>query len=44
MLSEVQIKQYRDNGFVTPIDIFDKDEIFAIRAELEGAETTWREE
>ena len=34
-LSANQLKQYKDEGFVSPIDIFSKDRANSIRKEIE---------
>lgn len=43
MLSPEQIKQYQQDGWVSPIDIYDQGEIQALREELEEAEQAWPE-
>ena len=42
-LSSNQLKQYQDDGFVSPINIFSKDEVKKIRNEIEIIEkgNTW---
>ena len=34
-LSSNQLKQYNDQGYVTPIDVMSKDDAFKIRKEIE---------
>ena len=38
-LSSNQLKQYEDNGFISPIDIFSKEKAKEIRDEIEKIET-----
>jgi len=38
LLSEAQIAQYRDEGYLAPIHIMDEDEAMRLRAELEAVE------
>ena len=38
-LSSNQLKQYKDEGFVSPINIFSKDKVKQIRNEIELIET-----
>ena len=41
MLNADQVRQYERDGWVSPVDIYDADEIATIRTELEDAEKTW---
>ena len=41
MLNDHQVRQYNENGWVSPIDIYDAGEIADIRSELEAAEKQW---
>ena len=41
MLNDHQVRQYQQNGWVSPIDIYDAGEIADIRGELEKAENNW---
>jgi len=40
-LKSEQIKQYKDNGYVAPIDVLSKDEALEIRNEIENIEKNW---
>ena len=41
MLNNDQVAHYQNQGWVSPIDIYDADEIATIRRDLEDAEQTW---
>ena len=41
MLIDHQVRQYKENGWISPIDIYDAGEIAGIRSELEAAEKQW---
>ncbi len=43
-LSSAQIKQYKDEGYVSPIDALSKDEALEIREEIELIEKKWPKE
>ncbi len=43
-LKSEQIKQYKDNGYVAPIDVLSKDEALEIRNEIENIEKNWPDE
>ncbi len=44
ILSSEQIKKYNQEGYISPIDIFSKEEAFEIRKEIEYIEKTWPNE
>ena len=43
-LKSEQIKQYKNNGYVAPIDVLSKDEALEIRNEIENIEKNWPDE
>ena len=43
-MSSNQLQEYNDNGYITPINIFSKDEAFEIRKEIENIENKWPNE
>ena len=43
-LSLNQLQEYKDNGYVAPIDVLSKDEAFEIRKEIENIENKWLDE
>ena len=43
-LKSEQIKQYKNNGYVAPIDVLSKEEAFEIRNEIENIEKNWPDE
>ncbi len=43
VLSEEQVAGYHENGFVTPVPLFNADEVAACRAEVENTEATMGE-
>ena len=43
-LSPAQLKQYKDEGYVSPIDALSKDEALEIREEIELIEKKWPKE
>ena len=44
LLNEKQLKDYDDNGFVAPIDIFSSEEAEVIKKEIEYIEKKWPNE
>ena len=43
-LSPAQLNQYKDEGYVSPIDALSKDEALEIREEIELIEKKWPKE
>ena len=43
-LSSAQIQQYKDDGYVAPLDVLSKDEALEIREEIELIEKKWPDE
>ena len=43
ILSEEQVAGYHENGFVTPVPLFNADEVAACRADVENTEATMGE-
>ena len=44
ILTASQIKNYENNGYISPIDVFSKKEAYEIREEIEFIEKKWPEE
>ena len=44
MLSNKELKDYKDNGFVAPIDVLSLEEAEQIKKEIEHIEKKWPEE
>ena len=44
VLTKDQINQYKDEGYISPIDVFNQDEIKKIKNEIEYIEKKWPEE
>ena len=44
MLSDKELKDYKDNGFVAPIDVLSLEEAEEIKKEIEHIEKKWPEE
>ena len=43
-LSSAQIQQYKNDGYVAPLDVLSKDEALEIREEIELIEKKWPDE
>ena len=43
-LSEEQLKQYNEDGFISPIDVFSEFEAYEVREEIERLEKNWPNE
>ena len=44
MLSDKELKDYNDNGFVSPIDVLSLEEAEQIKKEIEHIEKKWPDE
>lgn len=44
MLSDKELKHYKDNGFVAPIDVLSSEEVEEIKKEIEHIEKKWPDE
>jgi len=44
MLNFSQLQQYKDNGYIAPIDVLSIDEVYEVRKEIEDIENKWPSE
>ena len=44
ILSSNQLKKYNEKGFIAPINVFSKEEVYEIRKEIEDIENKWPNE